>query len=449
MPHKENKMGTMPIPKLLFTIAFPIIISMTIQALYNIIDSIFVAKISEEALTAVSLVFPIQSLMISVAVGTGVAINALISRFLGQKELELCNKIAKNGIFLSILNFVAFAIIGIIFSKIFFNIQTDNTVIANYGTQYMQIVTICSIGMFTQLTFERFLQSTGQTVLSMSTQGIGAIINIILDPILIFGLFGFPRLEVVGAALATVIGQSCGALLGLILVKKRVSQFSISLRGFKPDLKSIKTIYQIGFPAILMQSIGSVMVFGLNTILMMFSTTATAVFGIYFKLQSFVYMPIFGISNGFLSITAYNYGARHKDRIIKLHKLTISVAIVVMSLGTAMFMLLPNQLLSLFEASSEMLEMGHSALQIISLSFVFAGFSIITSSLCQALGKAHYSLLLSLFRQLVIVLPCAFVLSKFIGLNGVWYSIVIAEIISFFISLGLLKQLYSKVINQL
>ncbi|MFI3227489.1 MAG: MATE family efflux transporter [Clostridia bacterium] len=449
MSARENKMGSMPIPKLLFTIAFPIIISMTIQALYNIVDSIFVAKISEEALTAVSLVFPIQSLMISLAVGTGVAINALISRFLGQKEFALCSKIAKNGIFLSLLNFVIFAIIGVLFSKLFFSMQTDNQLIVTYGNQYMSIVTVCSIGMFTMVTFERFLQATGQTILSMATQGVGAIVNIILDPILIFGLFGFPRLEVVGAAVATVVGQICGALVGFYLVRKHINQFSMSLRNFKPDLKSIKTIYQIGFPAILMQSVGSIMVFSLNSVLLMFSTTATAVFGIYYKLQSFVYMPIFGISNGFLSITAYNFGARHKERIVSLHKLAISVVLIMMLLGTSMFMLMTNPMLSLFEASDEMLLIGHSALQIISISFAFAGFSIIASSLFQALGKAHYSLILSLSRQLLIVVPLAFILAKTTGLNGVWYSIVIAEIISFFVSIVLLMQVYSKVINKL
>lgn len=446
---KENKMGTMPIPKLLFTIAFPIVISMTIQALYNIVDSIFVAKISEEALTAVSLVFPVQNLMISLSVGTGVALNALISRFLGQKDYEMCGIIAKNGIFLAILNFIVLAIVGVLTSNIFFSMQTDNQVIAGYGSQYMFIVTTCSIGCFMQITSERFLQSTGQTLLSMATQGVGAIINIILDPILIFGLLGFPRLEVVGAALATVIGQICGAILGVILVKKYVKPFNINMIGFKPSLHAIKMIYKIAFPAILMQSIGSIMVFGINAILLMFSTTATAVFGIYFKLQSFVYMPVFGTANGFVSIIAYNYGARHKDRIIHTHRLTIGVCCTIMFAGMLCFMFLPNYLLSLFDASAEMLVMGKSALQIISIGFIFAGFSIVTSSFCQALGKAHYSLVLSLARQLVIVLPLAYILASNIDLNGVWIAIASAEICAMFISIIFIKKTYSKIINQL
>ncbi|MFI3171884.1 MAG: MATE family efflux transporter [Eubacteriales bacterium] len=425
---KENKMGAMPIPKLLIAISLPMIVSMLVQALYNIIDSIFVSKLGEDALTAVSLTFPIQNLIIALSVGTGVGINALISRYLGAKKNELASSIAKHGLLLSFLNFIVFACIGIFFSETFFSLQTDNQTIIDYGYQYMSIICICSIGVFYQITFERIVQSTGKTIFNMIMQGTGAIINIILDPILIFGLFGFPRLEVAGAAIATVIGQMCGALLGYIFITKYTKEVNISLKGFRPNKKAIISIYQIGFPSIIMQSVGSIMVLGMNAILLMFSTTATAVFGVYFKLQSFIFMPIFGLTNGLISIVGYNYGAKNKQRIMEAYKLACFFAAGVMFIGMLVFQLVPDKLLLMFEASDEMLAIGEVALCTISYCFVFAGFCIVTSAMFQALGVAVYSLIVSIARQLFILLPCALVLAKVGGLDMVWYAFPIAEI---------------------
>ena len=299
---QENKMGVMPIPKLLITMSLPMILSMLVQALYNIVDSIFVAKLSEDALTAVSLAFPIQNLMIAVAAGTGVGINALLSRSLGEKKYDKVNRIAQNGILLGVFSSLVFAILGLIGSRLFFEAQTTDPEIIKYGTDYMLIITVASIGIFMQVTFERLMQSTGKTIFNMVIQGTGAIINIILDPILIFGWFGLPRMEVTGAALATVIGQIVAAILGVILNRKFNKEIHISFRNFRPCGKTIGAIYKIGVPSILMQSIGSVTTFGMNNILLMFESTAATVFGVYFKLQSFIFMPIFGMTNGIIPI---------------------------------------------------------------------------------------------------------------------------------------------------
>ena len=311
---EENKMGVMPIPKLLITMSLPMMISMLIQALYNIVDSMFVAQLSENALTAVSLAFPIQSLMIAIAAGTGVGINALLSRNLGEKDFTGADRAAKNGIFLAIVSCIIFAILGVSGSHFFFAIQTDNQQIVDYGTQYLSIITFFSVGIFLQITFERLLQSTGRTIYNMITQGTGAIINIILDPILIFGWFGLPRLEVVGAALATIIGQIIALTMSIFFNHTKNKEINLSMRHFRPHKRTISVIYKVGIPSIIMQSIGSVMTFGMNKILLMFSSTAAAVFGVYFKLQSFIFMPIFGLNNGMIPIIAYNYGARNKER---------------------------------------------------------------------------------------------------------------------------------------
>ena len=446
---QENKMGIMPIPKLLFSISFPMIISMLIQALYNIVDSMFVAKLGEDALTAVSLTFPIQNLIIAVAVGTGVGINALISRYLGAKQTELCSVIANNGLLLSLLNAIVFALIGFFFSHTFFAMQTTNTAIVEYGSEYMFIVTVFSIGVFYQITFERFVQSTGQTILNMFMQATGAIINIILDPILIFGLFGFPRLEVAGAAIATVVGQISAAILGLFFVKHYTKEIEIYIKGFRPDKKAISDIYKIGFPAIIMQSIGSIMVLGMNSILLLFSTTAAAVFGIYFKLQSFIFMPIFGMTNGLISIVAYNYGAKKKKRIMATYKLACIVAVIVMSVGALVFLIFTTQLLQLFDASSDMLAIGLPSLRIICFSFPIAGFCIVSSSMFQALGDSVYSLILSVVRQLFLLLPLAYVLANIGGLHSVWFAFPISEIFSALLCVILMKRIYSLKINPL
>lgn len=446
---QENKMGVMPIPKLLISMSLPMIMSMLVQALYNVVDSMFVAQLNENALTAVSLAFPIQNLMIAVAAGTGVGINALLSKSLGEKKFETANTIAKNGILLGILSSLVFAILGHLGSRLFFEIQTKDTQIIEYGTQYMSVITIVSIGLFLQITFERLLQSTGKTIFNMITQGTGAIINIILDPILIFGWFGLPAMGVTGAAVATVIGQVFAALLGLYFNHKFNKEIHVSFKGFKPGKETIGNIYKIGVPSIIMQSIGSLTTFGLNNILLMFSSTAATVFGVYFKLQSFVFMPVFGLTNGMIPIVAYNYGAQNKKRIYQTIKLSAAIAVGIMFIGVVIFQTFPKTLLGLFEASDHMLEIGVPALRTISLSFVFAGFCIVSSCVFQALGNGVYSMLLSIARQIVIILPVAFTFAKLFGLNMVWYAYPMAEVFSVFICIFLLKHILKSKVKPL
>ena len=442
-PKEENKMGVMPIPKLLITMSLPMMISMLIQALYNIVDSMFVAQLSEDALTAVSLAFPIQSLMIAIAAGTGVGINALLSRNLGEKDYKGADRAAKNGIFLAVISCIIFAVLGVAGSHFFFVIQTDNQRIVDYGTQYLSIITFFSVGIFLQITFERLLQSTGRTIYNMITQGTGAIINIILDPILIFGWFGLPRLEVVGAALATILGQIIALSMSIFFNHTKNKEINLSMKHFRPHKHTISIIYKVGVPSIIMQSIGSVMTFGMNKILLMFSSTAAAVFGIYFKLQSFIFMPIFGLNNGMIPIIAYNYGAKNKERIKQTAKLSILMAMVIMIVGLIIFQTCPQFLLAtLFDASAHMLEIGVPALRIISLSFIFAGFCIIAGSVFQALGNGVYSLIVSVARQLLVILPVAYIFAKVFGLSMVWWSIPIAEIVSLTLSTLLLKRIY-------
>lgn len=441
-PTKENKMGVMPIPKLLITMSLPMILSMLVQALYNVVDSIFVAKLSEDALTAVSLAFPIQNLMIAISAGTGVGINALLSRYLGEHRFDDANKVAKNGIFLALISSAIFALIGVLSAHTFFATQTDNPVIVTYGTQYMQIITFCSIGIFMQITLERLMQSTGKTFYNMITQGLGAIINIILDPILIFGMFGLPRLEVAGAALATVIGQIIAVLLSLFFNCTKNTEININMKKFRPHKQTIVAIYKIGVPSIIMQSIGSVMTFGMNKILLMFSSTAAAVFGVYFKLQSFIFMPIFGLTNGMIPIVAFNYGARDKKRISETLKLSAIIAVSIMTIGTILFQAIPDTLLHFFDASEHMLEIGIPALRIISISFPMAGFAIVCSSMFQALGNGMYSLWTSVARQMVVILPVAYLFAKTLGLHSVWLSFPIAELVCLLMSILLLRRIY-------
>lgn len=438
---QENKMGVMPIPKLLISMSLPMIMSMLVQALYNVVDSMFVAQLNENALTAVSLAFPIQNLMIAVAAGTGVGINALLSKSLGEKKFETANTIAKNGILLGILSSLVFAILGLLGSRLFFEIQTKDAQIIEYGTQYMSVITIVSFGIFLQITFERLLQSTGKTIFNMITQGMGAIINIILDPILIFGWFGLPALGVTGAAVATVIGQIFAALLGLFFNYKFNKEIHVSFKGFKPCKETIGNIYKIGVPSIIMQSIGSLTTFGINNILLMFSSTAATVFGVYFKLQSFVFMPVFGLTNGMIPIVAYNYGAQNKKRIYQTIKLSAIIAVGIMLVGLTIFQLFPQTLLGLFEASDHMLEIGVPALRTISLSFVFAGFGIVSSCVFQALGNGVYSMFISLTRQIVVILPVAFIFAKLFGLNMVWFAYPIAEVVSVFMCIFMLRRI--------
>ncbi len=446
---QENKMGVMPIDKLIVSMSLPIMVSMLVQALYNIIDSIFVAKISENALTAVSMAFPIQNLMIAVGVGTAVGMNALLARSLGEKDFDKVNKVAENGIFLAILSYLVFLLLGLFFAEPFFRSQTDIEEIIVYGTQYLTVCCCLSLGVFIQVMFERMLQATGKTIYSMVTQGIGAIINIILDPILIFGLLGFPKMGVTGAAAATVIGQIAAAIAGIILNQKKNPEVRIRCRGFRPDGAIIAQIYGIGVPSIIMQAIGSVMTYGMNRILISFTPTATAVFGVYFKLQSFAFMPVFGLNSGVIPIMAYNYGAKKRDRVVKTLKHCVFYAVTILALGFALFQLIPGLLLQMFNASDNMLSIGIPALRIISVSFIPAAIGIACSGSFQALGKAVYSMLVSIARQLVILLPAAYLLAQAGNINLVWWAFPIAEAVSLVMSLIFMRKLYKDVISRI
>ena len=438
---QENKMGVQPIGRLLASMAIPMMLSMLVQALYNVVDSVFVSRISENALNAVSLAFPLQNLMIAVGAGTAVGINALLSRSLGEKKQEMADRAAGTGIFLSLCNAVAFALIGIFLSRAFFMSQAKSVPeIVEMGTAYTRICLGLSVGLFCQFCFERLLQSTGRTVLAMATQMIGAVINIVLDPVFIFGLCGMPRLGVTGAAVATVLGQFVGALLAILLNLKRNPDIHIRLRLIRPDRRVAKEIYRVGVPSIVMQSIGSVMTFGMNKILFVFTPTATAVFGAYFKIQSFIFMPVFGLNNGMLPIISYNYGAARMDRVKRTVKLTICTAVCIMTAGFAVFQLAPATLLALFAASAEMTAIGVPALRIISISFLLAGFCIISGSVCQAIGNPLYSMVVSICRQLVVLLPAAWLLAQTGRLELVWWSFPIAEIASVTLSAIFLRR---------
>lgn len=446
---KENKMGFMPVPKLLISMSLPMIISMLVQALYNIVDSMFVAQLNEAALTAVSLAFPIQNLMIAVAAGTGVGVNALLSRSLGERRLDEANKIASNGVLLALISSLVFALLGGFGSYFFFAAQTNDALIVKYGTHYLTIITVASMGVFLQITYERLLQSTGKTIFNMITQGTGAIINIILDPILIFGYFGLPAMGVTGAAVATIIGQFSAVLLAVFFHNKYNTEITVKMRGFKVCKQTIINIYKIGVPSIIMQSIGSLTTFSMNNILLMFSSTAATVFGVYFKLQSFIFMPVFGLTNGMIPIVAYNYGARKKERIYATLKLSIFIAVSIMIIGVIVFQLFPKTLLSMFDASENMIAIGVPALRTISWSFIFAGYSIISGSLFQALGNGVYSMMVSIARQLVVIIPVAFLFAKLFGLDMVWWSYPIAEIVSVIMTTLFLRRILNEKVKPL
>ncbi len=447
----ENKMGVMPVPRLIFTMSLPMMISMLVQALYNVVDSIFVSQINENALTAVSLAFPIQNLMIAVASGTGVGVNALLSRSLGEKNFKQANKAANNSILLSALSYLVFLFAGIFGSRLFFASQTSDPQIVEYGTQYMTIICTLSFGVFMQVNMERLLQSTGLTLYNMFTQGLGAILNIIFDPILIFGYFGFPKMGVAGAAAATVFGQIVAASLGVFFNLTRNKEIALSPgRILHPDGPTIKSIYLVGVPSILMMSIGSVMTFGMNKILLAFSSTAAAVFGVYFKLQSFFFMPVFGLNNGVVPIIAYNYGARSSKRILQAIKIGCGTAFAFMIFGFCLFQLIPGRLLSLFNASEDMLALGSTALRIISLSYLVSGFSIMLGSVFQGLGNGVYSLTVSVCRQLLVLLPSAWLLARIFGsVDAVWWSFPIAEVASILVTLILYRRIYIQRIRSL
>ena len=445
----ENKMGVMPVNRLLFSMSLPMILSMLVQALYNIVDSIFVAQIGETALAAVSLAFPVQNLIIAVSVGTGVGVNALLSRSLGEKNQETANLAAVNGIFVFFLSYLLFAVFGLFFARMYFTVQTSNPEIIEQGTIYLSVCSIFSFGIFLEIALERIMQSTGRTIYNMITQGLGAIINIILDPILIFGLFGFPRMGILGAAVATVIGQIIAMLLLLYFNIRKNSDVNLNMRRFRPDTAIIAEIYRVGLPSIIMQSISSVMTFGVNKILLLFSETAVSVFGIYFKLQSFIFMPVFGLNNAMVPIVAYNYGAARKDRIMKTIRSSVTAAVAIMLAGLAIFQIFPEQLLDLFDASEHMMGIGVPALRIISLSFLFAGYCIVIGSVFQALGNGVYSLITSAARQLVCILPAAWLFASVFGLHAVWYAFPLAEIISVVLTTLLFRRIYQKKIQLL
>ena len=441
---RENKMGTMPENKLLLSMAVPMMISMLVQALYNIVDSIFVSRICEDALTAVSMAFPWQNIVIAIAVGFGVGINALLSRALGQKNAERVNQVAVNGLLLAGLSYLLVLVAGLIGIRAYMRTQTDIETIVNYGITYLNICILCSFGVFVEITFERFLQATGRTVYSMITQLTGAITNIVLDPILIFGLLGFPKLGIAGAAWATVIGQCVGAVVAVTLNHFKNPEVHLRLRHIRPNGRLMGEITAISIPSIIMSCISSLTCFVMNMILIAYSSTAVAVFGVYFKLQSFVFMPVFGLNNGMVPIIAYNYGAQKPERIHKTIRLGMVYAVAIMVVGLLVFQLIPKELLRMFDASDAMLEIGAPALRIMSLAFVFAGIGIVSGSSCQAFGYSVYSMLISIARQIVVLIPAAYLLSLTGVLRSIWFAFPIAEIFSLILSLFFLRTTLKK-----
>lgn len=455
---KENKMGVVPIPRLLTGMAFPMVISMLVQACYNVVDSFFVARIKDDvaaggsagtqALNAVGMAFPIQMLLIAFGTGTCVGVNAVLSKALGEKDQKTADQAANNGIFLAGCNFLLFLIVGVFFSEPLIRMQGGEGLMLTYGVQYLTIVCACSFGLYTQFIFERLLQSTGRTVYSMITQLTGAVINIVLDPIFIFGLFGMPEMKVAGAALATVIGQICAAILAVILNMKKNTDVHVNLRGFRPNKKIITKVYQVGFPSIVMQAIGSVMTSSMNRILSGLNTDSVAVFTVYFKLQSLFFMPVFGINNGMVPILAYNYGARKRKRMVQTIKLSMAYAFLFMLVGFALFELIPESLLRIFDTGDpSLITLGVPALRIIGFHFLAAWFCIISGTVFQALGNGVYSLVVSIARQLVVLIPVAYILSKIGGLDLIWWSFPIAEVMSLCVSAYLLFRIYRKIIK--
>ena len=437
--HHHNKMGTEPIGKLLLSMSLPAMFSMLIQALYNIVDSIYVAQIGEHALTAVSLAFPVQNLMIAVSVGTGVGLNSLIARRLGERREQEASAAATHGVLISLAESLLFLLFGLFFCRMFFSAFTSDSTVIQMGVDYTSIVTIFSFGSFIQINLEKTLQATGNMFYPMVFQLIGAITNIILDPIFIFGWFGLPAMGVTGAAIATVAGQILAMLYAVYVMVRKEHAVHITFKGFHFSGAIVRDIFQVGFPSIIMQSIGSVMIMALNNILIVFSQAAVAVLGVYFKLQSFVFMPVFGLGAGALPIMGFNYGARNKKRLMHTLQLTCAIAFGIMLVG----------LLIMFNASADMMDIGISALRTISLCFPAAGLGIAFSNFFQAIGEGKNSLLISVLRQLVILLPCAWIISRIGTLNQVWLAFPIAEVFSFFVSLLLTRITYNNKIKEM
>ena len=450
-PIAENKMGTMPVGRLVLNMSLPMMISMLVQALYNIVDSVFVAMLSENALTAVSMAFPLQTLLIAVGAGTGVGMNALLSKSLGEKNFKKANQAAENAAFLYFLSFLVFLVLGFLVVKPFYASQVNqaDSEIMQYGIQYLSIVMIFSLGMFGQFFYERVLASTGKTIFSMISQLCGAFTNIILDPILIFGLLGAPRMGVTGAAVATVIGKFVACIVAGVCNHKFNPEVRLNFRGFRPDKTIIGHIYAVGIPSIIMQSISSIMTYSMNLILVQFTVTATAVFGVYFKLQSFFFMPVFGLNNGITPIIAYNYGARHKKRMIQTIKVSMFIAFCFTFVGFLAYELIPEALLGMFSASDDMLAIGIPALRIIGIHYLIAWFCIIAGTVFQALGKAVFSMIVSIMRQLFVLVPAAYILASIGGLHAVWWSFPIAEVISLIISAIFLISINRTVIQKI
>lgn len=445
----ENKMGTMPIGRLLMSMSLPAIFSMLIQALYNVVDSIYVAQIGEHALTAVSLAFPIQNLMIAVSVGTGVGLNSLISRRLGEHREEEASCAAVHGILISLLESLCFVIFGLFFCRMFFSAFTDDATVIQMGVTYTSIVTVLSFGSFIQICLEKTLQATGNMFYPMVFQLIGAITNIILDPILIFGWFGLPAMGVTGAAVATVAGQILAMLFAVYVIIRKEHAVHITFQGFHFSGAIVRDIFEVGFPSMIMQSISSIMIMALNNILIVFSQAAVAVLGVYFKLQSFVFMPVFGLGAGAMPIMGYNFGARNKKRLMHTLRLATLIALGIMVAGLLLFQFGASYLLMMFNASEEMMEIGVSALRTISLCFPAAALGIAFSNFFQAIGEGKNSLFISVMRQLVILLPCAWLISRLGTLNQVWLAFPIAEVISCFISVLLLRSTFRRRIDSL
>ncbi len=448
----QNKLGTMPISKLIWNMSLPIIASMLVQALYNIVDSVFVSRVSEQALTAVSLAFPAQNLMIGLATGTAVGVNALMGRALGAGMRERADRVANNGIFLAIVGFLISAALGLTCSDLFFRSQTQVENIIRMGNDYLRIVTIGSLGMFCQIMYERLLQGTGRSMLSMYTQGLGAIINIALDPVFIFVL----DMGVAGAAVATIIGQFCGCALAIWFNHKKNTDITLSIRGFRPDWRLIGEIYAIGLPSVIMIAIGSVMTFLMNKILITYHSaheTAATAFGVYFKLNSFIFMPIFGLNNGVVSILAFNYGAQNRRRMMETIKRSALYASCIMIFGMILFLAIPGPLLKIFDATDTMLTVGIPALRIISLSFCMAGACISLSSSFQALGKSIYSMILSILRQLGVLVPAAYLLARYgasIGSDDlVWWCYPISELAALILTLLFFRHVYRTMIARI
>lgn len=449
MEQQEHKLGSTKIPTLLLQMSLPIMISMLVQALYNIVDSMYVSRYSDDAFTAVSLVFPIQILLIAVATGTGVGANSLLSRRLGEKNQKEVNSVAVHSLLLAIFSALVFALFGFFGANAFIRMFSSDATVISMGHDYLFICTVFSFGLFLQIACERLMQACGKSMYSMITQGLGAIINIILDPILIFGLAGFPALGIKGAAIATVVGQIIAMLVGLLIVHRKVTDIHLNIRGFRPNYKIIKEIYVVGIPSILLQSLSSVMTMGLNAMLTPISIISVRVLSVYFKLQSFIFMPVFGLTSGMIPIVAFNLGARKKERIMQTIKLSIIAACSIMLLGTVLLQLFPAQLIGIFSKEQELITQGIVSLRIISSSFVLAGVAIVLTSVFQAVGNGIFSLIMSFVRQIVILLPVAFILSRFLGSTGVWLAFLVAEFVSTAMALYFFKIVNKKVLDSL